>query len=186
MTCPHHAVLLLCSAFVTLSAAAVSPAAAAAEGRGASREVTQNSLRDSRVRLLNIDEQGLVGRWKMREGHAGLGARFEFRADGTYSYEVSKGRLWVAAHMGTFAIRPSRQRSVDRILVLTPTEVTKDIPDTEAHQALHENRLMDHEPREFKIRDSLGTWPAPTKTLQDLDRDPTGVMEWWITRDVRP
>jgi hypothetical protein len=133
-------------------------------------------------RMLNKDERELLGPWKGAGGYSYIDKVFEFRADGTYLYDAGQGSAWRVTHEGTFKIRVSRLNPADRILVLKPTRIIAE-PGRACQLKLETYKLMDNSEREFKISDSRGTWPAPTKTLQDLDRDPTGAMQWWISRN---
>ena len=135
----------------------------------------------AQTRDLNSDEQALVGTWKSAGGISYIDTTFEFRADGTYLYDAGRVSAWRIRHEGTFSVRPSRLVATDRILVLTPTKVITEPPQA-GQIALEVNRRMDNSAREFKISDSRGRWPSPTKTLQDLDRDPSGAMQWWISK----
>jgi hypothetical protein len=134
---------------------------------------------------LSPEERALIGVWKNSGGYSYIDTTFEFRPDGTYFYDAGRVSAWRVSHEGTYSIRPSRLRPMDRILVLTPTRILKE-PPREGQIALEVNRRMDNTPREFKISDSRWGFKVPTKTLQDLDRDPNGAMQWWISRDIRP
>jgi len=131
--------------------------------------------------MLNQDEKELVGHWKGAGGYSRINQAFEFRDDGTYSYEADQGSAWQLSHEGTFRLRESQRNPSDRILVLKPTRIIAE-PSRAGQLKLEEYTFMDNSEREFKIRDSYTPGP-PTKSLVDLNRDSMGVMFWRIIKN---
>jgi hypothetical protein len=133
-------------------------------------------------RALNHDEKELVGPWKGGGNYSGIDRVFEFRADGSYSYNASEGSAWRLGHEGEFRIRVSRLNPAHRILALKPTRITAE-PSLAGQLKLEKYTFMDNSEREYEISDPPGNWPAPTKALVDVDRASNGVPVWFISRN---
>lgn len=125
----------------------------------------------------------LVGRWRFQKFGPVTGS-FEFRPDGTYSYQVQDGRVRLA-HEGTYQLRaPQSAASLPGLLGvvrLTPTAVVVDGAPT---TLIIDHTLMDnHEAREYFVQDNLSpqhTQGIPTLALCDAERDWPGCAQ--VTR----